>query len=72
MSDKITDELFEIAPKKPNFTLIMVLTGATLLVLFLAAYVLLTADGRRLLPKTHQDPHPTSFVVPASSSVVDA
>ncbi len=72
MSDKITDEVFQIAPKKPNFLLILILSGATLIILFLAAYVLFSDAGKRLIPGIHPDPHPTSYVLPTSSGAVSA
>jgi hypothetical protein len=72
MSDKITDEIFQIAPKKPNFKLIVVLSVATLMVLILAAYVLLSVDAGKLIHGTHQESHPTSYKIPAPSAAVNA
>ncbi len=72
MSDKITDEVFQTAPKKPNFLLILILSGVTLIVLFVAAYVLFSAEGKKLLPGLHPDAHPTSYAIPASSESVNA
>jgi hypothetical protein len=72
MSDKINDEVFQIAPKKPNFLLILILSGITLIVMFLAAYLLLSDEGKKLLPGLHPDPHPTSYAVPKSPLTVDA
>lgn len=69
MSDKITDEVFQIAPKKPNFLLILILSGVTLIVLFLAAYLLLSDEGKKLLPGLHPDAHPTSYLLPSSSAI---
>jgi hypothetical protein len=65
MSDKINTEIFEVSPKKPNFLLILILAGATLLILFVAAYLLLSDTGKKLLPGLHPDAHPTSYLLPA-------
>jgi len=72
MSDKISDEVFQIAPKKPNFLLILILSGATLIVLFLAAYVLFSDEGKKLIPGLHPNQHPTSYAVPAPSGRLNA
>jgi len=65
MSDKVNTEIFEVSPKKPNFLLILILAGATLIVLFIGAYLLLSDTGRKLMPGLHPDPHPTSHLVPS-------
>jgi len=74
MSDKVNTEIFEVSPKKPNFLLILVLAGVTLIVLFIGAYLLLSDTGKRLLPGLHPDAHPTSYLRPAAiaPSSVDA
>ena len=71
MSDKIDDELFEKRPNKPNFLLVVILSGVTILILFAVAYLLLSDTGKRLLPRLHPDAHPTSYVVPATGSESD-
>jgi len=55
-------------PKSPNFPLIVFLSGLTLLVFFLAAYLLLSDTGKRLLPSLHHHPHPTSNLAPPISN----
>jgi hypothetical protein len=56
--------------KHPNFLLVVILSGVTLLLLFLVAYFLLGDKGRKLLPGLHHDPQPTSyFLLPASDTV---
>ena len=63
MSDKIDNEIYDTLPKKPNFLLIVILSGVTILVLFVAAYLLLSDTGKKLLPGLHPDAHPTSLLV---------
>jgi hypothetical protein len=63
MNKKLSDEIFETAPRKPNFLLILILSGVTLIVLFAAALLLLTDSGKKLLPKLHPDHEPTSFLL---------
>jgi hypothetical protein len=70
MSDKVNTELFEVSPRKPNFMLILVLTGVALIVFFLGAYLLLSDTGKRVLPGLHPDPHPTSGLIPGSKPAV--
>jgi len=67
MSDKVNTEIFEVSPKKPNFLLILVLAGVTLIVLFVGAYLLLSDSGKKLLPGLHPDAHPTSYLLPAET-----
>ena len=65
MSDKISDKVFDTLPKKPNFLLIVILSGFAIVLILAAAYLLLTDDGKRLLNGAHPAPVPTSYVVPA-------
>ncbi len=51
--------------KKPNFLLIVVLSGVALIGLFLVAYLLVGDKGRQLLPGLHHDPQPTSYAQPS-------
>jgi hypothetical protein len=71
MSDKVNTEVFEVSPKKPNFMLILVLSGVTLIVFFLGAYLLLSEEGKKLLG-LHPGPHATSFVQPAAPDSLNA
>ena len=48
--------------KNPNFLLIVVLSGVVLMGLFLAAWLLVGHDGKKLLPGLHHDPQPTSSI----------
>jgi hypothetical protein len=72
MKEPISDEVFNTLPKKPNFLLVVVLAGATMLILFVAAFLLLSDTGKKLLPGLHPDPHPTSYLVMPASRAVDA
>ena len=64
MSDKISDEVFDTLPKKPNFLLVVLLSGAAILVIFAVALLFLTDTGKKLFPRRHQ----TSYMVPANST----
>ena len=56
--------------KHPNFLLVVILSGVTLLLLFFLAYFFLGDKGRKLLPGLHHDPQPTSFfLLPAWDTV---
>jgi hypothetical protein len=46
--------------KPPNFGLIVAVASVLLVLGLIAAYVLVGADGRHLLPKLRPNPHPTS------------
>ena len=58
--------------KHPNFLLVVILSGVTLLLLFLVAYFLLGDRGRKLLPGLHHDPQPTSYFLPPASDTLEA
>jgi len=58
--------------KHPNFLLVVILSGVTLLLLLLVAYVLLSDKGKKLLPGLHHDPQPTSYFLPPASDTVEA
>ena len=49
--------------KKPNFGLIVFLSAVALIVIFICAYIALRGDGKKMLPKIH-DNHPTSQMMP--------
>ena len=72
MSDKISDEVFDTLPKKPNFLLIVVLSGVAMVLILAAAYLLLSKDGKRLLHGAHPALPPTSYVVPADPPALAA
>ncbi len=72
MDQKLSDKVFETAPKKPNFLLILILSGVTLMVLFAAALLLLTDSGKKLLPKLHPDHEPTSFLMQPAQNHLNA
>jgi hypothetical protein len=55
-------EIEQVAPKKPNFLLVLILFGAALLVIFLLALIFLHFDKRHLGLR-HKDAHPTSVLV---------
>ena len=49
-------------PNRPNFMLVLVLFGATIIAVFVIAYFVLDWDAGGLLPKRHAK-HPTSQLV---------
>ena len=63
MEKKLSEEIYQTAPRKPNFLLIVVLSGIMIVVMFAAALLLLTDTGKKLLPKLHHNPEPTSFLM---------
>jgi hypothetical protein len=59
-------------PKGPNFLLIVILFAVSIIVVFIAAYIILAKGGKHLVPGKH-DPHPTSqLVLPAVKGSVMA
>ena len=54
-------------PKGPNFLLIVILFGITILLFCVGAFFFLSDTGRKLLPGLHQS-HPTSLVIPYTPS----
>jgi hypothetical protein len=56
-------------PKNPNFLVVVIFSGVTLLILILGAYLLLSDKGRKLLPGLHHDPQPTSYFLAQPSDV---
>jgi hypothetical protein len=48
--------------KNPNFLLIVLMSAAALILIFLCAYFLVGDKGRKLLPGLHHDPQPTSYL----------
>jgi heme/copper-type cytochrome/quinol oxidase subunit 3 len=55
-------------PKGPNFGLIVFLFCATIIIVAFAAYFVLRASGKKLLPGKY-NPHPTSQALPAPSAI---
>jgi len=49
-------------PERPNFFLVVILFGATIIIVFLVAYFVLDWGGTRLVPR-HHDKHPSSRLV---------
>jgi hypothetical protein len=49
-------------PERPNFLLVVLLFGATIIVVFVVAYFVLHWRGARIVPK-HFNKHPTSRLV---------
>jgi hypothetical protein len=58
--------------KNPNFLLVVVLSGVALIGLFLALWLFVGDEGRKLLPGLHHDPQPTSTLRAPVSDVVAA
>ena len=59
-------------PKHPNFLLVVILSGVTLIALLVVFYFLIAGKGKKLLPGLHHDPQPTSYVLPPVSHIVQA
>jgi hypothetical protein len=57
-------------PKHPNFLLVVILSGVTLMALLVVFYFLIAGKGKKLLPGLHYDPQPTSYVLPSVSDTV--
>jgi hypothetical protein len=58
-------------PKGPNFGLIVILFGVTIIVMLFGAWLLLSDTGKKLIPGRH-NPHPNSYVLPAPSDTTAA
>ena len=59
-------------PKHPNFLLVVILTGVTLIALVVVIYMLIAHNGKKVLPGLHRDPQPTSYGLPPASDIVRA
>jgi hypothetical protein len=58
-------------PEKPNFLLVVLLFGATIIVVFFVAYFVL--EWTHVLPGHHHDKHPTSqLVLPSPARSIEA
>jgi hypothetical protein len=58
----------QVRPNKPNFLLIVLLSGATILILFVLAYFFVDFEAGHLTFRSHAR-HPTSMLVlPAAST----
>jgi hypothetical protein len=55
-------EIEQLPPKQPNFLLIVILFGVTLLVVFVLAYYFISFDGKHLTFH-HHHAQPTSQLV---------
>ena len=66
-------DIEQVAPKRPNFLLVVILFCATILVVFLLAWLFLGFDGKHLTFRHgHGYKHPTShLVLPAGSAPAD-
>jgi hypothetical protein len=52
-------------PEKPNFLLIVLLFGATIIAVFVVVYFVLHWEGTRLVPKHHTRNPTSQLVLPA-------
>jgi flagellar basal body-associated protein FliL len=52
-------EIEQINPRKPNFLLVVILSGITILILFVLALFFIHFDGKHLTFR-HHSAHPTS------------
>jgi tellurite resistance protein TehA-like permease len=59
-------DIEQVRPNKPNFLLVVLLSGATLVVLFVIAYFVLHWEGTRLVPKHHSKNPTSQLVLPAT------
>ncbi len=50
-------------PKGPNFLLVVILSGVTLILVGIAAWLLLSSEGKKMIPKADA-PHPSSQLMP--------
>jgi|GEM_PF-1537124 len=65
-------EIYQIDPKKPNFLLIVALFCATILVVFVLAWIFVHSDASHLGLR-HHNAHPTSQLsLPGSPSPATA
>jgi hypothetical protein len=55
-------DIEQVSPKKPNFLLILILFCATILVIFVLAYLFVDLEGGHLTFRHHAR-HPTSMLV---------
>jgi hypothetical protein len=63
-------EIEQVSPNKPNFLLVVVLSGVVLIGLFILAYLFIDFDGNHLTFR-HHHAHPTSrYVLPSPSSTL--
>lgn len=62
MKQTLSDEVFDTLPKKPNFLLVVGLAGAAILVFFLAAYLLLSHEGKKLIPGLRHSSRPNAYL----------
>jgi len=61
-------EIEQLPPKQPNFLLIVILFGLSILVIFVLAYFFVSFDGKHLTFR-HHPAHPTSqLILPLHSS----
>jgi len=63
-------EIEQRAPNKPNFLLVVLLSGVVLIGLFILAYFFIDFDGSHLTFRHHRA-HPTSqYVLPSPASTL--
>lgn len=64
------DQLAHFHKKKrgPNFLLIVISFCVAIIVVFIAAYLLLSGTGKKLIPGRH-NPHPTSSIALPVSNI---
>jgi hypothetical protein len=55
-------EIEQLPPKQPNFLLVVILFGVTLLVIFVLAWLFVSFDGKHLTFRHHRA-HPTSQLI---------
>lgn len=55
-------------PRGPNFLLIVISFCVAIIVVFIAAYLLLSGTGKELIPGRHH-PHPTSSITLPVSNI---
>ncbi|HTZ58721.1 MAG TPA: hypothetical protein VMB49_11510 [Acidobacteriaceae bacterium] len=58
--------------EEPSFVMVVVLSAAALILIFIGACVLLGEEGVGLLPGLHHDSQPTSWLAPSASGPVSS
>jgi hypothetical protein len=48
--------------KDPNFAAVVFMSAIVLLVVFIGAWLFVMHDGKKVLPNTHPDPEPASYL----------
>jgi hypothetical protein len=69
MTRLTTHSNLEKNSKRANFLLVVMLSAAALVLIFVFAYFLVGDKGKKLLPGLHHDPQPTSCLLSPSNAI---